>query len=87
MANHRSATKRHRQSLKRRTRARSAKATVSGLVRKVNEAVTSGDKAAAEAQLKTASVALSKAASKGLIHRSNASRRISRLATKVGRLG
>jgi len=87
LPNHPSATKRHRQSLKRRIRARSAKATVGGMVRKVTEAVTAGDKKSAEAELKLASVALSKAASKGIIHKSNASRRISRLATKVGALG
>ncbi len=87
MANHPSATKRHRQSLKRRIRARSSKATVGGIVRTVNEAVAAGDKEAAAAQLKIASVALSKAASKGIIHNRNAARRISRLATKVSALG
>ena len=86
MANHPSAKKRHRQSLKRRSRARATKSTVSGLVRKVNETVESGDKQAAEAQLKTATVALAKAASKGTIHSRNASRRISRLAAKVAKL-
>ena len=55
-------------------------------MRKVNEAVTAGDKEAAKATLHTATVALAKAASKGTIHDRNASRRISRLATKVGAL-
>ena len=87
MANHPSAKKRHRQSLKRRARARATKSTVSGLVRKVNETVSAGDKQAAEAEVKTASVALAKAAAKGTIHNRNASRRISRLAAKVAKLG
>jgi small subunit ribosomal protein S20 len=86
LANHPSAKKRHRQSLLRRTRSRSAKSNVGGMVRKVNEAVTAGDKQAAETELRTASIALAKAASKGFIHSRNASRRVARLATKVGRL-
>lgn len=86
MANHPSAKKRHIQSLARRMRARSTKSTVGGLVRKVNEAVSAGDKKTAETELRTASVALAKAASKGIIHRRNAARRASRLATKVSRL-
>jgi small subunit ribosomal protein S20 len=87
VANHPSAAKRHRQSLKRRIRARSAKSAVGTSVTKVNAAVAAGDKSTAQSELKAASVALAKAASKGLLHRRNASRRTARLAQKVGRMG
>ena len=86
MANHPSAAKRNRQSLKRRTRARSEKSAVGTFVTKVNTAVAAGDKQTADSELKTASVALAKAASKGILHRRNASRRTARLAAKVGRM-
>jgi small subunit ribosomal protein S20 len=86
VANHPSAAKRNRQSLKRRTRARAAKSTVSTFVTKVNAAIAAGDKQNAEAELKAASVVLAKAASKGVLHRRNASRRTARLAAKVGRM-
>ena len=86
MANHASALKRHRQSRKRRLRNRAGKSSLHTLIRSVNEAVETGDKAAAQEKLRAASVALSKAASKGLLHSSNASRRTSRLARKVAKL-
>jgi len=83
LANHASAIKRHRQSLKRRTRNRAAKSRLRALIRSVNEAVDAGDKAAAADKLQATSKALSKAASKGLLHSKNASRRTGRLARKV----
>lgn len=68
MANHPSARKRHRQSRKRREANRSAKARLNTLTRAVQEAVAAGDKRAAEERVRQASVALAKAASKGLLH-------------------
>jgi len=56
------------------------------LIRNVNAAIEAGDKATAETRLKQASVALAKAASKGLHHRANTSRRTGRLARRVAAL-
>jgi small subunit ribosomal protein S20 len=83
VANHPSALKRHRQSRKRRTDNRSAKSRLQSMTRQVLESVTAGNKAEAEARLREAAQALSKAASKGLVHSANAARRTSRLARRV----
>lgn len=86
MANHPSALKRHRQSVKRQARNSAVKARLRRLVRGVRSAIGSGDSAAARTQLAVASQALDKAVTKGVLHRNNASRRIARLTQAVGRL-
>jgi small subunit ribosomal protein S20 len=55
-------------------------------IRKLREVVAQGDPAAAEAELRIAVRDLSKAASKGVIHRNAASRRIARLSRHVANL-
>lgn len=87
MANHPSARKRNRQSAKRSDASHSVRTKVRTLVRKCTEAVAAGDKDKAQEALGRATVALSKAASKGILHLNNASRRTSRLAQKVARMG
>ena len=52
-------------------------------VRQVEEALASGDKAAAEAAFKAAQPELMRAASKGVLHNNTASRKVSRLAQRV----
>ena len=86
MANHPSALKRHRQSVKRHTRNQIVKTRVRNLIRSLRDAIRSGDKAAARAEFARASRALDKAVVKGVVHRNNASRRIARLAKAVGQL-
>jgi small subunit ribosomal protein S20 len=83
VANHPSALKRHRQSRKRRAVHRSSKSRLHTLARQLEETVESGDTQQAQERLKSVSVALAKAASKGQIHRSTASRKTSRLARRV----
>jgi small subunit ribosomal protein S20 len=56
-------------------------------VRKVEEAIASGDKAGAAAALKAAEPEIMRAAQKGVIHRNTANRKVSRLAHGVARLG
>ena len=56
-------------------------------VRKVDEALAKGDKAAAEAALKVAQPELMRAASKGIIPKKTASRKVSRLAARVKAIG
>jgi len=64
----------------RRTRARSE-------IRGVEEAIKSGDRNAALAALRAAEPHLMRAAQKGVVHRKTASRKISRLAHQVAKLG
>ena len=54
-------------------------------VRQVEEALASGDKAAAEAAFKAAQPELMRAATKGVLHSNTASRKVSRLAQRVSR--
>ena len=83
MANHKSAIKRHRQSLKRRDRNRDARANVRTAIKKVRSLVASGDENGAKASLVEAERAIAKASAKGLYHKKNAARKISRLASSV----
>jgi small subunit ribosomal protein S20 len=55
-------------------------------VRAVRQAVTSKDVAAAQETLRRATRALDKAVTKGLVHRNNAARRVSRLSRAVSQL-
>jgi small subunit ribosomal protein S20 len=87
LANHKSALKRHRQSLKRRARNRAVKTRVKNVVKQVREALNSGDREQAQAVLQNATSTLDKAADKGAIHWRTASRKISRLHQAVNKLG
>lgn len=83
MANHKSAIKRHKQSEKRRLRNAAVKTAIKSQVKKVRTAADGGDASEAENQLKRAVTLLDRAVTKGVLHRNNASRRISRLTTAV----
>ena len=85
MANTRSAEKRNRQSLKRRTRNVHVRTGVKSAVKRVREALDKGDPAAAKTALAAAERTLGKASSKGVLHKNAASRRISRLAHAVAK--
>ena len=56
-------------------------------VRKVEEAIASGDKAAALAALKSAEPEIMRAAQKGVIHRNTADRKVSRLTHAAAKIG
>ena len=56
-------------------------------VRKVEEAIQSGDRNAALAALKAAEPAIMRAAQRGIVHKNNASRKVSRLAHRIAKLG
>ena len=55
-------------------------------IKTVEAAIEANDKAAAEAALQVATSEISKAASKGIYHKNNASRKISRLTLAVNKL-
>jgi small subunit ribosomal protein S20 len=86
VANHASALKRHRQTVKRTKRNHALRTELKHYVRAVRQAVAGNDSAAAEAGLRRATRALDKAVTKGLIHRNNAARRVSRLSRAVSQL-
>ena len=83
MAQHASAFKRHRQSEKRRARNRGIKTELRHIVRSVRASLEKKDPKDAAATLATASRALAKAATKGVIHRNAAARKIARLSRAV----
>lgn len=56
-------------------------------LRKVEEAIASGDKSAATAALKAAEPEIMRAAQKGVLHGNTASRKVSRLAHRVAKIG
>ncbi len=78
MANHPSAIKRARQNIKRRARNKHVAQTCRTLVKKAREAIDGKDAAVADT-VASAVQSLSAAGSKGVIHKRQASRRISRL--------
>jgi small subunit ribosomal protein S20 len=75
-----SAKKRLRQNLERRAKNRAAKSAVKTQVRKVREAVASGDLAKAETELRLAAKKLDRAGIKRVIHPNAAARTKSRLS-------
>ncbi len=83
MANHKSAIKRHRQSLVRNERNRAVRSTVRTETKKMREAIGAGDAEKIQAQLKETTTTIQKAASKGVLTKQTASRRISRLAKQA----
>lgn len=86
MANTKQALKRHRQSLKRNARNRAWKSRVKKAIKNVRLAIEAKDREAAITALRTATSLLDKAANRGVIHKRNAARRISRLAYHVNNL-
>lgn len=74
-----SGKKRHRQSLERRAFNRASKSAIKTQIRKVREAVTAGDVAKAETELRLAAKKLDRAAVKHVIHTNAAARTKSRL--------
>ena len=86
MANHKSAEKRNRQAQVRRLRNRINRSKMKTAIRSLNEAIESGSAEEAKAALKVAAPVIAKTASKGTIHKKNASRKISRLTKRVNSL-
>lgn len=85
MANHKSAEKRNRQRLKRRERNIVRLSTLRTYMKRVRKALAAGELETAKETLPMAITAITKAASKGVIHRKTASRYTSRLTRAVFR--
>jgi small subunit ribosomal protein S20 len=87
MANTASAKKRIRQTERRTAANRSRRARVRTFVKKVEEAIGSGEQDAARAALKAAQPELQRAATKGVFHRNKVARKLSRLAARIKGIG
>jgi len=83
VAYHKSAIKRIRQTEKRTKRNRFYKTRVKNVIKEVRLAITSKAVEEAEKALQKAIPIISKAASKGVLHKRNAARKISRLTKQV----
>ena len=86
MANIKSAKKRILITEARTARNKSIRSAVKTSIKKVEAAVAANDKAAAQTALTAATSTIGKAASKGVYHKNNAARKISRLAKAVNGL-
>ncbi|WP_159590166.1 30S ribosomal protein S20 [Chelativorans xinjiangense] len=87
MANTTSAKKAVRKIARRTAVNKSRRSRVRGFIRKVEEALAAGDKDAAQNALKAAQPELMRAASKGILHKNTASRKVSRLSQRVKTMG
>ena len=83
MANIKSAKKRILVIETKTLRNKMIKSKIKTLVKKVEAAVATSDKAAASAALKEAVVAIDKAAAKGVYHKNTAARKVSRITKAV----
>ena len=83
MANIKSAKKRIVVAETRAARNKAIRSKVKTFVKKVEAAITAGDKAVAQAALLAATSEIDKATSKGVYHKNTASRKVSRLAKAV----
>jgi small subunit ribosomal protein S20 len=86
LANHASAKKRARQTVKITERNKHFRTTTRTHIKRLRAAIEAGDKAAAQDLLKVAVKAVDRSVAKGLWHRKAGSRYVSRLTTQVGNL-
>ena len=87
MPNTAQAIKRLRQTETRNLRNRAAKSEIKTLTKRLMAAVEEGDTAKAKSELVNVQARLDKAAKKGVFHANTVSRRKSRLALAVARMG
>lgn len=86
MANTKSAKKAARQIARRTAINKARRSRMRTAVRKVEEAISAGDRAAALAAIVEAEPAVIRAAQKGILHRNTARRKVSRLMHRIGTL-
>lgn len=78
-----SAQKKHRQSLKRRERNKNLSSSLKTKIKQFNSAIEEKDIEKSRELLKGLVSAVDKAATKGLLHKGNSSRRVSRYSRKL----
>jgi len=87
MANTASARKRIRQTEKRTVRNRARRSRVRTFLRKVEQAISGGDKTQAQDAFRAAQPELHRAVTKGVFHRNTVARKLSRLSARIKDLG
>lgn len=87
MANIKSAEKRNRQNVVRYARNHSRITRIRTFVRKVEEAITGGDKTKAAEAFKAAQPEIHRGVTKGVLRKKTAARKLSRLSARVKALG
>ena len=83
MANSPQSKKRARQAVRRTDVNKARRSRIRTYLRKVEEAIASGDQAAAKAALQAAQPELMRGVTKGVYHKNTASRKMSRLSSRV----
>ncbi|MHA6346766.1 30S ribosomal protein S20 [Roseivivax sp. CAU 1761] len=87
MANTPQSKKRARQNEKRYAVNKARRSRIRTYLRKVEEAIASGDQDAAQSALRAAQPELMRGVTKGVFHKNTAARKMSRLASRVKALG
>lgn len=87
MAHHKSAKTRIRRNETRRVINKDRNSKIKTAMKKVEEAIEAKDAKLAQEALRVAEVEITRGASKGIMHRNTASRKVSRLAKRVKALG
>jgi small subunit ribosomal protein S20 len=87
MANTKSARKATRVIARRTEVNKARRSLLRNSVRKVEEAIQSGDRNAALAAFKAAEPIIMRAAQRSIVHKNSASRKVSRLAHRIAKLG
>ncbi|GAA3859112.1 30S ribosomal protein S20 [Celeribacter arenosi] len=83
MANSPQSKKRARQAIRRTDVNKARRSRIRTYLRKVEEAIASGDQSAAQEALRAAQPELMRGVTKGVVHKNTASRKLSRLASRV----
>ncbi len=83
MANTKSAKKAARRAVRRTLINKARRSRMRTFVRKVEEAIASGNQAAAAEALRNAQPEIMRSAQKGVLHKNTASRKISRLSSRI----
>ncbi len=83
MANTPQSKKRARQNVSRMAVNKARRSRIRTYLRKVEEAIASGDKEAATAALRAAQPELMRGVTKGVLHKNTAARKMSRLSSRV----
>ncbi|MEM9169389.1 MAG: 30S ribosomal protein S20 [Pseudomonadota bacterium] len=86
MANTRSAKKMVRKIARRTAVNKSRRSRMRTFLRRVEEAIAAGDKGAADQAFRAAMPELHRAVSKGVVHKTTAARKLSRLSTRIKKL-
>lgn len=87
MANSPQSKKRARQNERRYEINKARRSRIRTFLRKVEEAIASGDKDAAQAALRAAQPEMMRGVSKGILHKNTVARKMSRLSSRVKSLG